>query len=127
MNDKSSQQLLDLTRQLLDSIASGDWESYQSLCDPTLSAFEPEACGHLVEGLEFHRFYFRTSGPKMTRADSICSPHVRMLGPDAGVVSYVRLVQTLDAQGIAQTKRCDETRVWQLKDGTWRHVHFHRS
>ena len=28
------------------------------LCDPHLTAFEPEAIGNLVEGLEFHKFYF---------------------------------------------------------------------
>ena len=28
------------------------------LCDPHLTAFEPEALGNLVEGLEFHKFYF---------------------------------------------------------------------
>lgn len=127
MNDATSRLLLDLTRQLLDAIARGDWETYQSLCDPTLSAFEPEACGHLVEGLEFHRFYFRTTGPRASRADTICSPHVRTLGTEAGVVSYVRVVQSLDANGSPQTKSYDETRVWQLRDETWRHVHFHRS
>ena len=26
--------------------------------DPHLTAFEPEARGNLVEGLEFHKFYF---------------------------------------------------------------------
>ena len=26
--------------------------------DPRLTAFEPEARGNLVEGLEFHKFYF---------------------------------------------------------------------
>ena len=28
----------------------------------TLTAFEPEALGHLVEGLAFHRFYFELGG-----------------------------------------------------------------
>lgn len=31
---------------------------YRRLCDPHLTAFEPEAIGNLVEGLEFHKFYF---------------------------------------------------------------------
>ena len=51
------QELLRLNRQLLDSIVSGDWETYASLCDPTLSAFEPESRGHLVEGMGFYRFF----------------------------------------------------------------------
>ena len=28
------------------------------MCDPGMTAFEPEALGNLVEGLDFHRFYF---------------------------------------------------------------------
>lgn len=32
--------------------------SYRKICDPGLTAFEPEALGNLVEGMDFHRFYF---------------------------------------------------------------------
>lgn len=46
--------LLSLTQRLLDAIVAGDYETYQELCDPSLSAFEPEAAGCLVQGLEFH-------------------------------------------------------------------------
>lgn len=31
---------------------------YRKICDPGLTAFEPEALGNLVEGMDFHRFYF---------------------------------------------------------------------
>ena len=54
--------LLDLNQRLLDSIAEGDWATYCQLCDPGMTAFEPEACGHLVEGLDFHKFYFDLGG-----------------------------------------------------------------
>ena len=126
-SDSSEQQIIDLTRQLLDSIARGDWEMYQTLCDPTLTAFEPEARGQLVAGLEFHRFYFELGGGATKRANTLCSPHVRPLGDDAAVISYVRLVQCVDSGGNPQSHRFEETRVWQRRDGEWRHVHFHRS
>src|SRR5262249_8311732 len=58
MPASTSEELLSLNQQLLESIAAGDWETYQRLCDPSLTAFEPEALGHLVEGLAFHEFYF---------------------------------------------------------------------
>lgn len=32
--------------------------SPRKMCDPGMTAFEPEALGNLVEGLDFHRFYF---------------------------------------------------------------------
>jgi len=125
--DEVVNELLDLTRQLLDSIAAGDWEAYTRLCDPTLSAFEPEARGHLVEGMEFHRFYFDLAAEMSVKNTTISSPHVRLLGNDAALVSYVRLVQQLAEDGAPQTSRFEETRAWERQDGAWRHVHFHRS
>jgi len=123
----AEQQVVDLTRQLLDSIGRGDWDAYQTLCDPSLTAFEPEARGQLVEGLDFHRFYFEVAGGASKRANTLCSPRVRLLGDDAAVISYVRLVQCVDSGGNPQTHRFEETRIWQRRDGQWRHVHFHRS
>lgn len=32
--------------------------SNRKICDPGLTSFEPEALGNLVEGMDFHRFYF---------------------------------------------------------------------
>lgn len=121
------QELIELTRKLLSTIAARDWESYAQLCDPSITCFEPEARGHLVAGLEFHRFYFELGGTRTPKQNTLVSPHVRILGNDAGVVSYVRLVQVIDANGSPQTVQCEESRVWEKRDGRWRHVHFHRS
>ena len=127
MTDRVKLELLDVTERLLKAIAGGDWETYQLLCDPTLSAFEPEARGQLVEGLEFHRFYFALEHRTTNVNTTMTSPHVRMLGEDAAVVSYVRLSQSLADDGKPRTSRFEETRVWQRHAGQWRHVHFHRS
>ena len=77
---------------LLECITGGDWATYQELCDPTLTACEPEAPGQLVSGLAFHRFYFDLGGVRGKHQTTVCSPHVRVMG-DAAVVSYARLVQ----------------------------------
>ena len=119
-------ELLLLNQRLLDSIAAGDWATYAELCDPTLTAFEPEAKGQLVAGLEFHRFYFNLGGAKGQHNTTMCSPHVRVMG-DLALVAYVRLNQRLDAQGAPIVAAVEETRVWQRREGRWRHVHFHRS
>jgi calcium/calmodulin-dependent protein kinase (CaM kinase) II len=123
------QELLVLSQRLLDCIAAGDWSTYEQLCDPTLSAFEAEARGHLVEGLDFHRFYFQggSGGPAPRKLNTITSPHVRFMGSDAAVVSYVRLIQKQTPDGAFSTDCCEETRVWQKIGGAWKHVHFHRS
>jgi ketosteroid isomerase-like protein len=119
--------LLHLSQCLLDSIVTANWDAYADLCDPSLTCFEPEALGQLVEGLEFHRFYFnldRSPGRKVNT--TIANPQVRIMG-DAALVCYIRLTQTLDAAGSPVTRAVEETRVWQKQDGKWKHVHFHRS
>jgi hypothetical protein len=120
-------ELIALNQRLLDSITAADWKTYEELCDPTLSAFEPEARGRLVEGMAFHRFYFERGKPKVVPQATMCSPHVRFLGDDVAVISYVRLVQKLDESGAPVTTVSEETRVWQRQADGWRHVHFHRS
>jgi len=127
MNAHDHRELLQLSERLLECIRDADWDSYQALCDPALTCFEPEARGHLVEGLEFHRFYFESGGHLGRHASTLCAPHVRPLGADAAVVCYTRLVQRIGDDGRTATDRFEETRVWQRRAGTWRHVHFHRS
>src|SRR5437016_4508076 len=101
MTDPTTE-LLELTQRLLDAITTGDWAAYQELCDPTLTAFEPEAPGQLVQGLSFHRFYFDLGGIHDRHQTTICSPHVRVMG-DTAVVCYARLIQRVGAEGAAVT------------------------
>jgi calcium/calmodulin-dependent protein kinase (CaM kinase) II len=126
MADQTGEEVLRLTQRLLDAIAGGDWAVYQELCDPSLTAFEPEALGQLVEGLEFHRFYFNTGGFRSQHQVTMCSPRVRVLG-DVAIVAYARLNQRTGENGTAKTYGSLETRVWHRQSGRWRHVHFHRS
>lgn len=103
-----------------------DWATYESLCDPTISCFEPEAAGQLAEGMEFHRYYFKLGPAREPWNTEMARPHVRLIG-DVAIVSYVRLNQRTGADGSPTTKAVEETRVWQRQGGTWKHVHFHRS
>ncbi len=123
--EADAQIVLQLNQRLLDSIASADWAVYQELCDPSLTAFEPEAIGQLVQGMEFHRYYFDLGGIPGRHNTTMCSPHVRLMG-DVAIVCYVRLIQRPGADG-PLTVGFEETRVWQRQEGRWRHVHFHRS
>lgn len=122
----AQEELLDASRRLLAAIDAGDWKTYASLCDDSLTCFEPEALGHLVEGLPFHKFYFDLPAAGTPRQSSISSPHVRVLG-DAAVVCYVRVVQKLDSAGAPVSVAVEETRVWTKRGSAWKHVHFHRS
>lgn len=119
-------ELLALSDRLLKSIDGGDWNLYASMCDPSITCFEPEACGQLVAGLPFHKFYFDLPRGSTPKQSTIASPHIRVMG-DAAVVSYVRVVQKLDGNGGPVSVAALETRVWQKQSGTWKHVHFHRA
>jgi calcium/calmodulin-dependent protein kinase (CaM kinase) II len=126
MADAVTNELLQMTQRLLDSITQGDWKTYEELCDPGLTSIEPEAPGQVVEGLPFHKFYFDLGGVRGRHQTTMTAPHVRVMG-DVAVVAFVRLVQKLGDNGAAVTSASAETRVWQRRDGRWRHVHFHRS
>jgi calcium/calmodulin-dependent protein kinase (CaM kinase) II len=119
-------EVLEINQKLLDAIATGDWSTYADLCDPTLTAFEPEALGHLVHGMPFHKFYFQLSGGHTKPQNTIADPHVRIVG-DVAIVAYYRLTQYVDGDGKPGTRGTEETRIWQKQNGQWKHLHFHRS
>ncbi|XP_023314228.1 calcium/calmodulin-dependent protein kinase type II delta chain isoform X5 [Trichogramma pretiosum] len=123
------QEIIKMTEQLIESINTGDFEAYTKICDPHLTAFEPEALGNLVEGMEFHKFYFDNVLGKNCKAvnTTILNPHVHLLGDDAACIAYVRLTQYMDKQGVAHTQQSEESRIWHKKDNKWQNVHFHRS
>jgi len=52
------QEIIKVTEQLLSAITSGDFDTYTKLGDPKITCFEPESLGNLVEGMDFHKFYF---------------------------------------------------------------------
>lgn len=127
----------------------------RTICDPGLTSFEPEALGNLLEGTDFHRFYFENgsrlalsagrpgctavanlalpvcpaglSRAKLPVHTVLLNPHVHLLGEEAACVAYVRLTQYLDSSGKPRTAQAEETRVWHRRDGKWQNVHFHRS
>ena len=123
---EQNNEILELNQRLLDAIAAADWATYEELCDPELTAFEPEARGQRVQGLGFHRFYFDLGAPVEARHTTMVDPRVCMLGDDAAVLTCIRLLQAQTDQGPITT-RSEETRIWQRREGRWRHTHFHRS
>ncbi|XP_078285261.1 calcium/calmodulin-dependent protein kinase type II subunit beta isoform X4 [Rhinoraja longicauda] len=123
------QEIIKLTEQLIEAINNGDFEAYAKICDPGLTSFEPEALGNLVEGMDFHRFYFENLLAKNTKPihTTILNPHVHLIGEDAACIAYIRLTQYIDLQGRPRTTQSEETRVWHRRDSKWQNVHFHCS
>nr|XP_056705121.1 calcium/calmodulin-dependent protein kinase type II subunit gamma isoform X1 [Euleptes europaea] len=123
------QEIIKITEQLIEAINNGDFEAYTKICDPGLTSFEPEALGNLVEGMDFHKFYFENLLSKNSKPihTTILNPHVHVIGDDAACIAYIRLTQYIDGQGRPRTTQSEETRVWHRRDGKWLNVHYHCS
>ncbi|HVW39148.1 MAG TPA: DUF4440 domain-containing protein, partial [Pirellulales bacterium] len=74
-NEAATREIIAVNQRLLESILTGDWKTYEELCDPSLSAFEPEGRGQLIEGMPFHRFYFDLGGASGPKLVTMASPH----------------------------------------------------
>ncbi|XP_075881962.1 calcium/calmodulin-dependent protein kinase (CaM kinase) II beta 1 isoform X16 [Nelusetta ayraudi] len=123
------QEIIKITEQLIEAINNGDFEAYAKICDPGLTSFEPEALGNLVEGMDFHRFYFENLLAKNNKPihTTILNPHVHLIGEDAACIAYIRLTQFVDVQGRPRSSQSEETRVWHRRDTKWQNIHFHCS
>ena len=135
------QEIIKVTEQLLSALTSGDYDVFSRLCDPKITCFEPESLGNLVEGMDFHKFYF--DNWKLSRSDTVVTkvspsarghinttvlhPTVHLMSDDAACIAYIRLTQFMDRDGVAKTVQHEETRVWHRKNGKWMNVHCHRS
>lgn len=124
--DATEKELLDLSQQLLNSIDQQDWDTYTRLCDPELTAFEPEGVGNVIRGMAFHKFYFDLEASGLPKQSVISSPLIRMIG-DCAVITYIRVCQRLNADGGVPSSAFEETRIWEKQNGEWKHIHFHRS
>ena len=129
--------ILAINQAMLNSVLNGDWQAYADNCSDDISCFEAETNGVLVEGLPFHRFYFKEGATTNDTLDAaavetaaaqvtMVRPHLRWLTDDVVVLSYTRLVQR-QANGSFSTSSCCETRIWQRHHGHWHQVHVHRS
>lgn len=124
-------EVMSCLRKLLRAIDAGDYATYRELNDAALTAFEPEAHGALVEGLDFHKFYFDNcpAAAAGTVQSSIASPKIQLLGKKHALVTYTRVVQRMGADGVPRENATNESRVFGCdgEDGAWKCLHFHRS
>ncbi|KAL1264664.1 hypothetical protein QQF64_005019 [Cirrhinus molitorella] len=101
------QEIIKITEQLIEAVNNGDFEAYTRICDPGLTSFEPEALGNLVEGMDFHKFYFEHLLSKNNKPvhTTILNPHVHLIAASrrrhvCGIVVIASgLTSTSTAQG----------------------------
>jgi len=76
------EKVLTLNEKLLDAIDRSDYKTYSVLCSDDITCFEPESKGSLVEGMEFHKWFFdwrRKPSDDYVRKMNIVQPKVREL------------------------------------------------
>jgi ketosteroid isomerase-like protein len=125
-----AEDLLAINQKLLNSIVSGDYATYDSLCADDITCIEEESNNSVVAGKQFHKFYFdmpKGDGNKFVQT-SMANQHVRLLADGTvGILSYIRLTQSIKADGTPITSQSSETRIWENRNGKWLHTHVHRS
>lgn len=121
-------EIIRLTKKLIKSIADKNLVEYSNLCIEDMTCFEPETCSQIVMGMEFHKFYFdHFPRDPSSLQQTIITPKVHMLGDTGAAIAYIRLIQSIDREGVASSKTIPETRVWQKFGNDWKCVHSHRS
>ncbi|NXL33860.1 KCC2D kinase, partial [Glaucidium brasilianum] len=119
------QEIIKVTEQLIEAINNGDFEAYTKICDPGLTSFEPEALGNLVEGMDFHRFYFENGKHSFLISVWFFSEFCCVCFSVCFYCTHLHITWHLG--GMPKTMQSEETRVWHRRDGKWQNVHFHRS
>ena len=120
-------EIIAVTERLLNAVGAGDFATYAQLSDAALTCIEPETCGTIVEGLAFHKHFFpKTALPGLLpKQNHVSAARVHVLGPDAAVIAYVRVIQGPGDKVVT----AEETRAWRRDrvGGQWKDIHFHRS
>uniref|UniRef100_A0A5K3EYW1 CaMKII_AD domain-containing protein n=1 Tax=Mesocestoides corti TaxID=53468 RepID=A0A5K3EYW1_MESCO len=113
-------EIIRLTEQLLAAATACDYDAYTRLMCPKFTYFGPDVRGTLVEGCDFHKFYFDQVIPKSlfkSVRTTIQNPTVHILSEDAACIAYIRLTQFTDKSDVLYTQQTEETRVWARRQG----------
>ncbi|KAG0605816.1 hypothetical protein M758_9G089800 [Ceratodon purpureus] len=133
------EELLQATVELLEGLDSGNYKTYQRYCHPSVTVFEPNSQGQLVEGMDLRNFKFNlgsaTDRLSLTQRlrSTVVAPKVTILSSGVALVLYTRVLKTLNKPEDGDIEAYNETGVWQrlkVEDGPrkdWKLVHYHRS
>ncbi|MCL5283581.1 MAG: nuclear transport factor 2 family protein [Armatimonadetes bacterium] len=122
-------EIIEVTRTILEAIQNGDSQKYADLCDPSLTAFETDVGPHRIDGVDFHRDTINAMHASAAHRTLV---HYEILHPlvhlfsDGAIIVYTRLM-TYQTNDRIEFQAWNETRAYRkLKDG-WKMIHFHRS
>lgn len=119
------EELLELTRRMLDAMYTSDPEVHRRHCTEDMSSVEWYIAPYRIDGREFHLDLIKAGGNGTPTRLDLLEPRVQVYG-DAAIVNYTLLKTTVDAAG-AQFARMNETRVFVRQEGVWKMAHLHKS
>ncbi len=122
-------EIVELTRTILEAIHKGDSQKYADLCDSSLTAFETDVGPHRIDGIDFHRDLINamhaSSEHRTLIHYEIIHPFVHLFS-DGAIIAYTRLM-TYQTNDRIEFQAWNETRAYRKSNDGWRMDHFHRS
>ena len=118
-------EVLAITRQMLDAMYTADPEVHRRHCTEDMSSFEWYIAPYRIDGLEFHLDLIKAGGNGTPTRLDLLTPRVQVYG-DTAIVNYT-LLKTMAAGGKAEFSRMNETRVFVRQEGVWKMAHLHKS
>ena len=132
----AEQEVLDVTRQLIEAVYRRDTDFYRAHATEDMSAYEWFIAPARIDGLDFHLHLMGAGGmvgvDENSRVD-LLDPRVQLCGTngEVAVVTFTLLVTypTVDGVGKPGFYTDNQTRVLvrDNDDQTWKMIHFHRS
>ncbi len=119
------EEVLDITRRMLDAMYTADPEVHRRHCTEDMSSFEWYIAPYRIDGLAFHLDLITAGGNGTPTRLDMLTPRVQVHG-DAAIVNYT-LLKTAVGEGGAQFSRMNETRVFVRQEGVWKMAHLHKS
>ncbi len=124
--DKAAQEVLDITRRMLDAMYSSDPEVHQKHSAEDMSSYEWYIAPQRIDGLDFHLALIASGGNGGSSRLDMLTPRVQVYG-DTAIVNYTLLKTTFSENTASQFSTMNETRVFVKLEEVWKMVHLHKS
>ena len=119
-------EVLEITRRMLDAMYSADPEVHKQHSAEDMSSYEWYIAPQRIDGLEFHLALITGGGNGEPSRLDILTPRVQVYG-DTAIVNYTLLKTMLTETAPPQFSTMNETRVFVKLEGVWKMVHLHKS
>ncbi len=125
----AEEEVLAITRQMLDAMYTADPEVHRRHCAEDMSSYEWYIAPNRIDGLEFHLKLIEGGGNGAPSRLDLLTPRVQVYG-DTAIVNYTLLKTDFAAPGALTPPKfstINETRVFVRLEGVWKMVHLHKS